>query len=45
LALKIKLKDGEGQVCATATADYFCYPEKIAKARFGYPGKKAFIPD
>ena len=40
-----RLMDGEQQVCATATTEYFCYPEKIARAKFKYPGKKAFLPD
>ena len=42
--IECTLADGEGQICATATTEYFCYPEKIAKAKFRYPGKEAFIP-
>ena len=36
------LYDGEGTLCAEANATYFCYPEKIARAKFKYPGVKAF---
>ncbi len=37
------LTDGNKEVCATATASYFCFPEKIARAKYNYPGHKAFF--
>ena len=40
--ISCSLFDGNGQECATATIDYFCFPEKIAKAKYYYPGKEAF---
>jgi uncharacterized protein (TIGR00369 family) len=36
------LFDGEGIECAKATMNYFIFPEKIAKARYQYPGYEAF---
>jgi uncharacterized protein (TIGR00369 family) len=40
-----KLADGEGKICATAEVDYFCFPEKIARAKYNYPGVEAFYAD
>jgi len=40
--IECTLSDGECTLCAEAEADYFCYPEKIAKAKFKYPGVEAF---
>lgn len=39
------LVDSEGTECAKAALDYFCFPEKIAKARYHYPGIEAFYED
>jgi len=36
------LIDSEGTECAKADLSYFCFPEKIAKARYHYPGIEAF---
>lgn len=36
------LFDGEGVECAKADVSYFVFPEKIAKARYQYPGIEAF---
>ncbi|WP_347838034.1 PaaI family thioesterase [uncultured Draconibacterium sp.] len=36
------LYDGEGEECAKADVSYFVFPEKIAKARYQYPGVEAF---
>ena len=36
------LADGENKVCAEATAVYFCFPEKIAREKYHYPGAEAF---
>lgn len=40
--IQVELLDGEGQKCATANVVYFCFPENIAKAKYHYPGHKAF---
>ena len=37
-----ELLNSKGEVCAKATANYFHFPEKIAKARYHYPGIEAF---
>lgn len=36
------LFDGTGQECATGIMQYFCFPERIARAKYHYPGKDAF---
>ncbi len=40
--IECSLFDGEGVECLKAEADYFCFPEKIAKAKYHYPGIEAF---
>ncbi len=40
--IEATLTDGEGQTCATAELLYFCFPEKVAKAKYHYPGYNAF---
>jgi len=40
--IQVELFDGEGQKCAVANVVYFCFPENIAKAKYHYPGHKAF---
>ena len=40
--ISLALFDGEGKEYATAEAVYFCFPEKMAKARYHYPGHEAF---
>lgn len=40
--IKASLFDPEGQECARAQLSYFIFPEKIAKARYHYPGIEAF---
>ncbi|HKI89482.1 MAG TPA: PaaI family thioesterase [Draconibacterium sp.] len=40
--IECTLLDGEGKECLQAKADYFCFPEKIAKAKYHYPGADAF---
>lgn len=37
------LEDGEGQICAHAEVTYFCFPEKIARKKYRYPGADAFL--
>jgi uncharacterized protein (TIGR00369 family) len=37
------LTDGEGTICTRAEATYFCFPEKIARAKYNYPGADAFF--
>ncbi len=44
-AIECTLADGDGGICARGTATYFCYPEKIAKARYNYPGAEAFFSE
>lgn len=34
-----------GEECATAQLSYFVFPEKIAKARYQYPGIEAFYEE
>ena len=36
------LFDGNGKECAKGDLTYFCFPEKIAKAKYHYPGVDAF---
>lgn len=38
----LELLDGGQNLCATAEAVYYCFPENIAKQKFHYPGHKAF---
>lgn len=40
--ISVELFDGLGQKCAEADVVYFCFPEKIAKAKYHYPGYNAF---
>ena len=39
------LFNSEGEECATAMLSYFVFPEKIAKAKYRYPGAEAFYED
>lgn len=39
------LEDGKGVVCATSTITYFCFPAKVARERYSYPGREAFITE
>jgi uncharacterized protein (TIGR00369 family) len=41
--IECTLLDGAGEICAKAEATYFCFPEKIARAKYNYPGAEAFI--
>jgi uncharacterized protein (TIGR00369 family) len=40
--LECALFDGESELCAAADVTYFCFPEKIARAKYNYPGVEAF---
>lgn len=40
--ISASLFNGAGVECASATLSYFVFPEKIAKARYHFPGKEAF---
>jgi len=40
--IECALLDGDGNECLRAKADYFCFPEKIARAKYHYPGIEAF---
>jgi uncharacterized protein (TIGR00369 family) len=37
-----QLFDGQSKLCAESVAEYFLYPEEIARRRFRYPGQDAF---
>lgn len=39
------LYNGSGEECAKAMLSYFVFPEKIAKARYNYPGIEAFYDE
>ncbi len=39
------LYDGEGIICALAEIQYFCFPERIARAKYNYPGVEAFYAE
>ena len=39
------LQNGAGEICAKAEAVYFCFPEKIARAKYHYPGVEAFFAE
>ena len=41
--IECTLQDGTGEICAKAEVTYFCFPEKIARAKYNYPGAEAFI--
>ncbi len=41
--IKTELYNSDGELCTEATVQYFVYPEEIAKKKYGYPGKEAFI--
>lgn len=43
--IKVELLDNDGQVCATGTAQYFTFPEKVAREKYWYPGPEAFFED
>lgn len=43
--IECTLSDGKQELCATAMATYFCFPEKIARAKYNYPGVDAFFAD
>ena len=40
--ISCSLIDNDGTECAKANIAYFCFPEKVAKARYHYPGIEAF---
>ncbi|PIF02124.1 MAG: phenylacetic acid degradation protein [Draconibacterium sp.] len=40
--IAVTLFDGEQQECASAEVVYFYFPEKIARAKYHYPGHEAF---
>lgn len=40
--IQCSLFDGENTECATAEIDYYCFPERIAKVKYHYPGIEAF---
>jgi len=40
--LECTLYDGNNEPCASANVTYFIFPEKIARAKYNYPGAEAF---
>ena len=38
-----RLYDGKGNLCSEGKVTYYVYPQKIAIARYNYPGVKAFF--
>lgn len=40
--INCSLFDSDDIECAKADLEYFCFPEKVAKARYHYPGIEAF---
>ena len=40
--ISCSLFDGSGKECANGDISYFYFPEKIAKAKYHYPGVEAF---
>ena len=40
--IECTLLDGERIECSKAEITYFCFPDKIARAKYHYPGKEAF---
>jgi uncharacterized protein (TIGR00369 family) len=40
--MKCFLYDGNSRLCAESVAEYFLYPEEIARKRYKYPGRDAF---
>ena len=43
--IQCSLFDGADEECATAEITYFCFPEKIAQAKYHYPGIDAFYEE
>lgn len=43
--IECSLFDGEMEECVKAEITYFCFPEKIARAKYHYPGIEAFYAD
>lgn len=39
------LFDGQMEECVKAEITYFCFPEKIARAKYHYPGVEAFFSE
>ncbi len=39
----VELLDGEGNLCTSGKIKYFVFPVDIAKSRYDYPGKEAFL--
>jgi len=43
--ISCSLIDGTGVECVKADLSYFCFPERVAKARYHYPGIEAFYEE
>jgi uncharacterized protein (TIGR00369 family) len=40
--VRIKLFNSDGKLCAQADAEYYLFPEAVAKRKYFYPGVEAF---
>ncbi|HDP76205.1 MAG TPA: PaaI family thioesterase [Bacteroidales bacterium] len=43
VTVHVELFDGEGNPCTTGRIKYFVFPIEIAKAKYRYPGRDAFL--
>lgn len=43
--IQTQLFNSKNELCAEAVVQYFVYPVNIAKEKFGYPGKEAFLKE
>jgi len=41
--IKTELFDSDNNLCTEAIVQYFTYPEKIAREKYGYPGIENFL--
>lgn len=43
VTVRVELFDGEGNVCTVGKINYFIFPLEVAKGKYGYPGREAFL--
>ncbi|QKG79811.1 PaaI family thioesterase [Tenuifilum thalassicum] len=39
----VEIIDGKGETCTTGNIHYFTFPVEIAKSKYGFPGREAFL--
>lgn len=39
----VEVKNSKGEVCSSAEVVYFLFPSAVARRKFNYPGKEAFV--